>query len=404
MASDADPAAPAEDTVLLEAEDLTRAAEDWPVADHYLVESHVAASPAHPGGGETTVVLQRAESPPPAVAARRFPPGLGTGLMLALAGVAGAIALAILLLGGRNDDATTAETAGAAVTTPKPTPGPTPAADGGEIVLRDVTGMPLRKARSLLEEEGLRVRASKLESGRPRSEVLTQQPSPGTKVRDGEVVALVSSSGPAPSAPQSIAVPAVVGLAASEAVTTIREAGLEARVRFVSSSQPAGTVLGQSPEGGTDSAAGSTVVLEVAKGRPSVQALDVPDVVGMSAAAARRVLRAAGFSVAIADVPSDEPAGTVIAQSPPAGADLRKGSSVELRVSSGPADVDVPDVTGMDLHAATFQLENAGFEVRVIDEPTADPAQDGLVIRQTPAGASSATRGAVVTLTVARLV
>jgi eukaryotic-like serine/threonine-protein kinase len=198
---------------------------------------------------------------------------------------------------------------------------------------------------------------------------------------------------------ETMTVPALVGLTASDAVRAIRDAGLEPRVRFVSSSRPGGTVLGQSPDERTETPAGTTVVLEVAKSRPAVQRLDVPDVVGMTEAAARRALRAAGFSVAITGVPSAEPAGTVIAQPPRAGVDVHKGSSVELRVSTGRADVDVPEVTGMDQQSATLGLE----KVRVIDEPTTDPAQDGLVIRQTPPGGSSTTEGAVVTLTVARL-
>jgi serine/threonine-protein kinase len=75
---------------------------------------------------------------------------------------------------------------------------------------------------------------------------------------------------------------------------------------------------------------------------------------------------------------------------------------VTLRVSSGPAKVDVPDVTGLDEPAARAQLEGAGFEVRVTDESTTDPAQDGIVLRQSPTGGSRADDGAIVTIVVAR--
>jgi serine/threonine-protein kinase len=145
--------------------------------------------------------------------------------------------------------------------------------------------------------------------------------------------------------------------------------------------------------------------LEVAKPqkRPPVVRVAVPDVVGSSAADARAELRAAGFSVSTVTVVSDEPAGTVIEQAPRAGMELRKGESVRLTVSAGPANVDVPDVTGLDEASAALELERAGFRVRVIDESTADPAQDGMVLRQTPAGGSSAEDGATVTITVGRL-
>jgi serine/threonine-protein kinase len=63
----------------------------------------------------------------------------------------------------------------------------------------------------------------------------------------------------------------------------------------------------------------------------------------------------------------------------------------------------VPDVTGLDEAAARGELERAGFEVRVVDETTADPAQDGLVVRQSPDGGASADDGATVTIVVGRL-
>jgi beta-lactam-binding protein with PASTA domain len=410
MASEADRVPPAEDTVLMEAEDtvlieggdVARADEEWPVDDLYLVEpEEPVLGSTDPDAGDTAVLHQAEPSAAPA--RRRFPPDLSTGL-LAIIGAVGALILVAVLLGLRQDEPTRAATPGASMTSPQSNTSPTPAPKNGEIAVRDVTGMPLGKARSVLEEEGLRVRASRQESDTPRGEVLNQEPPPGSNASEGDVIALVVSSGQsAQSAAQGSSVPSVVGLRASAAVSAIREAGLEARMRFVSSSERAGTVLAQTPEEGSETAAGDTVLLEVAKSRQSVQQVDVPDVLGIAAAEARRALRTVGFTVSVAGVPSDEPAGTVIAQSPRAGADVRKGTSVELRVSTGPTDGAVPDVMGMDEQSATLELESAGFEVRVVDEPTTDPAQDGLVVRQMPAGGSNAARGAVVTLTVGRL-
>jgi serine/threonine-protein kinase len=75
---------------------------------------------------------------------------------------------------------------------------------------------------------------------------------------------------------------------------------------------------------------------------------------------------------------------------------------VRLTVSSGRATIDVPDVTGLDEQSARLELENAGFVVRVTDETTTDPAQDGIVVGQAPAAGASLEEGAVVTLVVAR--
>ena len=67
-----------------------------------------------------------------------------------------------------------------------------------------------------------------------------------------------------------------------------------------------------------------------------------------------------------------------------------------LRVSSGPAKLDVPDVTGLDEESARLELENAGFQVQVTDESTSDPAEDGVVLGQSPAGGSTASEGSVI--------
>ena len=91
-------------------------------------------------------------------------------------------------------------------------------------------------------------------SERPRGDVLSQAPPAGSRVDEGTVVALVASlgtgSGEQP-AEGAVEVPRVVGLLASEAVEELRDAGLEARVRQVASSQRQGTVVDQTPSQGS---------------------------------------------------------------------------------------------------------------------------------------------------------
>jgi beta-lactam-binding protein with PASTA domain len=214
---------------------------------------------------------------------------------------------------------------------------------------------------------------------------------------------VVSRGQPAPAAQETVRVPGVLGLRSSDAVRAIRDAGLEIRVRLVTSSQPAGTVVDQSPAEDTDASKGDEVRIDVAKARPAAVSVEVPDVVGSTAATARRDLRSAGLTVTVVSIQSQQPDGSVVSQSPRAGAEVRKGAEVTLRVSSGPAEVDVPDVTGLDEASARTELENAGFQVEVTEESTTDPTEDGVVVRQSPTGGSTTAKGAVITLTVARL-
>jgi beta-lactam-binding protein with PASTA domain len=63
----------------------------------------------------------------------------------------------------------------------------------------------------------------------------------------------------------------------------------------------------------------------------------------------------------------------------------------------------VPGVVGEDESTAQATLEGAGFTVQVVDRPTADSNQDGIVLRQTPRSATRAPSGSTVTIFVGRL-
>jgi serine/threonine-protein kinase len=325
-------------------------------------------------------------------------------VLLAIAGaVAAVILIALLVQLGRGDEATTQPPTTPTTTTPT-SPGATTPSASGSVVVDDVEGLPLARARAQLEKDGLRVKVEHSPSNRPRDEVLSQAPEADTKLAKGDLVVLVVSGGAKkPSTAASVEVPGVVGLSASDAVVAIRDAGFEAKIHLVESSAPAGTVLRQSPAEGTSAARGSTIRVDVAKSRPAPPVrIDVPDVVGGTVSDARRQLRSLGLTVTVVKVGSGEPAGTVVRQSPRAGAGLREGGTVRLEVSTGPRTVDVPDVTGLAEDSARSELEAAGFEVRVVDQETTDPAEDGIVLAQEPAG-GTATEGSVVTLTVGRI-
>ena len=392
------------DTKPLGDHEFTQADEEWPVADLYWVEQGEYVASASNKSPDAVILHQSATA-----GRRRLPRPGHRGSLLVAAGAIGAILLAAIvinLLAGDGDADATADAPSVTRSSSSPATSPnTPSTPvpSGATALMDLQGMSLQEARARLEKAGLRVQVRNVQSDRPRGEILNQSPAAGAEVEENRLVVLVVSRGPAQSAPESASVPEVVGLAASDAVVTLRATGFDVRIQRVESSKKAGTVIRQSPAGGMELRRGTEVVLAVAETRPVIERVDVPEVVGMSVDAARRVLRTAGFTVAIVSVRSVEPAGQVVKQTPAAGEGLRESGRVTLRVSSGPALVDVPDVTGLDEQAARLELENAGFEVRVIDEPTSDPAEDGTVVGQTPLGGSRAEEASVVTLNVARL-
>ena len=393
----------------MSAREFTEATEDWPVAEFYRVE------PAAPSVNETTgktatddtVILTQSSALPP----RRLPP-VGPGVLVAIAAGVAAVILTAVLLGLRDGDETASslpptsvDTVPVSVNNPPASASASASASAKTVPLADVKGLSLEEARHVLEADGLRVGVRRVASDRPRDEVLREEPSAETEVKSKSVVRLIVSRGP-PSrtaAAGKVRVPGVIGLAGSVAVVALRDAGFVPQIRLVTSTESAGTVIRQSPNENSEAASGSEVVLAVAKGPPVVQRIQVPDVVGTTAAVARQMLRSAGFTVTVVTVSSDEPAGQVLRQSPGAGHELREGATVALHVSSGPAPVDVPDVVGLDEESARLELENAGFTVRVVVEPTDDPAQDAIVVGQAPPGGSTAAGGSLVTLTVSRV-
>jgi hypothetical protein len=125
---------------------------------------------------------------------------------------------------------------------------------------------------------------------------------------------------PRPRARPPVSVPLAVGSDYADASTAIEELGLVADTFPVSSGQPAGRVLDQSPAAGTRLRRGERVRLNVSLGPAPLPMTPVPDVTGPPAAAARAELRRAGFTVRTIfdDAPSPREVGDVVGQHPEA--------------------------------------------------------------------------------------
>jgi eukaryotic-like serine/threonine-protein kinase len=222
--------------------------------------------------------------------------------------------------------------------------------------------------------------------------VFEQTPTFGEKVDPGSTVDIKVSTGP----PQT-EVPDVIGQTRDEAVAALARADLEAKIVEVYSDKDTGTVTGQNPKAGEKVKVGTRVQINVSRG---VRPLTVPSVIGQPYEQAASALEGAGFRVVRQNVESDQPAGTVVDQNPGSGASAPAGTTVTLSVSKGPVEEQVPDVSSQAEDDAITTLEAAGFQVDVQREGTDDPALDGFVLRQDPAGGSKAPKGATVTIVV----
>ena len=196
-------------------------------------------------------------------------------------------------------------------------------------------------------------------------------------------------------------VPNVVGLTQAAATTAITGAGLVLGnvTTQNSGSVPAGSVISQNPLGGASVAPGSAVDLVVSSGPAPVS---VPNVVGLTQAAATTAITGAGLVLGNVTTQNSGsvPAGSVISQSPLAGASVAPGSAVDLVVSSGPAPVSVPNVVGLTQAAATTAITGAGLVLGNVTTQYSATVPAGSVISQNPLGGTSVAPGSAVDLVV----
>lgn len=126
---------------------------------------------------------------------------------------------------------------------------------------------------------------------------------------------------------------------------------------------PEGEVISITPEAGATVDHNESVEVVLSKGPMPVQ---MPEVVGKSAADVKAVLEENKLSVTTSEENSDTvPAGQVISSSEDAGAQLHWGDSVHLVVSKGPEMITIPKVVGMNVDDAKKMLEGLGLEVKV---------------------------------------
>ncbi len=114
--------------------------------------------------------------------------------------------------------------------------------------------------------------------------------------------------------------------------------------------------------------------------------ISVPNVVGMTVEQAQEELKKLKLlSTVVYRTDELVPKDQVITQSLPEGQKVKENRSIELTVSQGPKEVEVPDLLKMDRKAAESALLNRMLEVEVTEEYHTTVPQ-GQVISQSPEG------------------
>jgi eukaryotic-like serine/threonine-protein kinase len=269
-----------------------------------------------------------------------------------------------------------------------------------------VTGNDLNVAISLLQQNDFAVgNIDRVQRERAVNTVLEQDPAAGETSLDCAFlsffcskpkVSLTVSSGPG-----SAAVPGgLAGLSQGEAEEKVEEAGFVPQIRKVNSDDvEAGLVIRSEPAGGTTATRGSTVFLVLSKGQKLAK---VPVLVGTQRSVAVQQIRGRGLTPSVEEEESARPAGEVIRQSPSAGSELPRGSSVSIVVSRGRQQAKVPNLIGKERREAVEEARAAGLVPEVQEEETEVPAQVGRVTDQFPPPGSEVEPGSGMTIVVGK--
>jgi beta-lactam-binding protein with PASTA domain/predicted Ser/Thr protein kinase len=198
-----------------------------------------------------------------------------------------------------------------------------------------------------------------------------------------------------------VTVPDVRGQSEQTAGATLRARGLNPAPSLHSSATvETGLVISQSPAAGRRVEKGSGVSIVVSAGPANAP---LANLAGLTASQATAKLRKAGFKPTVKKQASPTVAsGRVIGTEPSAGTVVQVGSPVTLIVSSGPAPVRVPDLTGETQSAAEATLTNDELALGTVTQRASATQQPGTVLSQSPSSGTSVHAGDKVNLVVAQ--
>lgn len=280
----------------------------------------------------------------------------------------------------------------------------------------DTVGVPLVEGRSI-DEARVALKRRTLNLGRVTTEyrrdasgrIVHQEPHAGATAHLNDSVDVTIAL-----EPPLLPVPNVIGLSNADARAKIEGAGLDVgAVSIITRTGATATIDSQRPPAGARVPPRSLVDL-VEADAPVIRRAVVPNLIGMTEAAAERAVRADSLELGTVVRPDDDVDAKVVAQDPPGGQSAMFHSRVNVRMSAPPPPetqtpsqrpdsfVRVPPVVNLTVGDAERALAQAGFSHIGIFGDSATAA--AVVVAQTPRAGTLALTTALVTLAAERVV
>jgi serine/threonine-protein kinase len=193
-------------------------------------------------------------------------------------------------------------------------------------------------------------------------------------------------------------VPKVVTLSEQDAQEALSTNHLTAAVTYTFDEAVAkGVVITAEPPAGTTVHRGDSVTIVVSKG---LERYAVPTLTNTAFVDAKSALAKVNLALGTTTEVFDEVVakGVIVAQDPPAGSPLKRGSAVSLVVSKGRQPIAVVDWRGKPMSEAVAALTKAGLKVTQGAAKNSDTVPKGAVLTQDPAK-GTLFKGDTVTLT-----
>ena len=246
-----------------------------------------------------------------------------------------------------------------------------------DITLNDYIGMTQEEAQATEQVASGQISVTweqEYNSNYAAGYIYKQSPVSGRTVREGQSVTLTVSLGT-----QYVTVPDLTNYVQTDAEQQLKALGVSVLVtQAVDTSVASGAVIRTDPAAGTQVAAGSTVILYIS--RPQVSTTTkVPSLTGMRVDDARTLLVQNHLGLGSqSEEYSDQPAGTVLSQSPAAGTTAKLNSRVNVVVSAGAAPVQEPVQPGSDgTSGTTGEGSTGGDSTGGSSEPSSSSSSTG---------------------------
>jgi serine/threonine-protein kinase len=198
---------------------------------------------------------------------------------------------------------------------------------GAGVRVADVHQLSLEQAEAVLAQQGLQISRAgeRFDADVPRGFVISQDPAPGSPVRQQKTVSVVTSLGE-----EFSSVPALFGESRRSAEQLLKSAGLElGRItRAPSDEVGEGLVLASDPPAESVLQRGTPVSLLISAGA-SARAFLMPDLLGREIGRARAQLEAFGLTVRVPGTSAS--VGAIVAQHPRPGAQISPRDTVMLQ-------------------------------------------------------------------------